>query len=510
MGRTYAKNHTNSSSPQRAVTLRDGERPGGKMQSVPKATTMQFHMRGFIARTLLLMVIAVISTVLLIFPTVSQAKITRLTNDGSSSMRVGVGWSPDGKHILFIKVFGDNGEIMQLWIMDADGRNAKPISGRGWQQCYGWSPDSKKIVFAHCPDCSETSPGTFLLYDLASGCLKTLRTGFLQMAADDPSGWGVVQWTKDSKAFVIGMGKTNDLEPKRNVFLYDIKSGKVKSLTPNLCQAGGMYAGSWSPDSSFLAMQAKKSANDRFRVWICKRDGSNLHPITPADWQVYGDPRWSPAANLIVFSTNHGRLPEEKRNDECDLWLVRPDGTGLRRLTHGSSPNVNDRMDFGYPEWSADGKYVSCISNRFDKFGNQYPGIALVDVETGERIPVIDNDPKSDKIFKGFELKNANLATNGHIAFVAERYAISKRETGNPKCDYEKDFLYSYDIKARKRSVIDSCVEHMGGMMLYAGGFYGRAFWSPDESKLLFQKFRLLPGNNASCDYESDLYLYEP
>lgn len=456
------------------------------------------------AQILVLVVVAVMALAVIVQPVTASAKTIRLTTDGCSYTRVGLGWSPDGKHILFAK---DRKEKRQLWIMDADGRNARPVSKLGWEHCWGWSPDSKKIVFVYCSDFFPNPPATLYLYDLSTNKSRVLHAGFTRISVGDPSGWGIVQWTKDSKAFIIGMNRTSDPESGIESFLFNAQTGAMKKLTPNHHRTGSMYAGSWSPDSSHLALPSKKSESDNCRVWICARDGSGLHPITPADWQVYGDPRWSPTDDLIVFSSNHGRSDKEKEDDECDLWLVR-DGSKMFQLTHGSSPDVNSRMDFGYPEWSADGKYVAAISNRFDEYGNQFSGITLIDVKTGECIPVFENDPKSKTVLKGLELKNTNVPTKWHLAFIAQRFGIGEKETGSPTFDYEEDVLLSFDIKTRKLTEVEHSSAQVGGEALYMQGYYWKPFWSPDDRRLLFVKGKVL--DKDPIEYTSDLYLYEP
>jgi Tol biopolymer transport system component len=60
-------------------------------------------------------------------------------------------------------------------------------------------------------------------------------------------------------------------------------------------------------------------------------------------------PRWSPDGNLIVF--------ESRRSGAWDLWVVRPDGSGLKPLTDDSG---NDRQ----PTWSPAGGRVAFVSDR--------------------------------------------------------------------------------------------------------------------------------------------------
>jgi dipeptidyl aminopeptidase/acylaminoacyl peptidase len=67
------------------------------------------------------------------------------------------------------------------------------------------------------------------------------------------------------------------------------------------------------------------------------------------------DPHVSPDAEWIVFTLRKTDLEENR--GRTDLWLVRADGTGLRRLT--SHPEADSN-----PRWAPDGKLVWFISAR--------------------------------------------------------------------------------------------------------------------------------------------------
>jgi len=54
-------------------------------------------------------------------------------------------WSPDGRFIVYVK---QSSSGSQLWIMNADGTQAKPLSeGEGYYSHPRWSPDGKILVF---------------------------------------------------------------------------------------------------------------------------------------------------------------------------------------------------------------------------------------------------------------------------------------------------------------------------------------------------------------------------
>jgi Tol biopolymer transport system component len=65
------------------------------------------------------------------------------------------------------------------------------------------------------------------------------------------------------------------------------------------------------------------------------------------------NPAWSPNGQLIAFNSNR----DAARALDFDIWLVRPDGSDLRRLTSGSKADID-------PAWSPDGKRIAFVSDR--------------------------------------------------------------------------------------------------------------------------------------------------
>jgi TolB protein len=95
-------------------------------------------------------------------------------------------------------------------------------------------------------------------------------------------------------------------------------------------------------------------------IWLIGADGSNEHQLTKPPNEDEGDfqPDWSPDGHWIAFSRSDD--PTEGRGGtryRHDIWLVRPDATGLRKLTRHAGANW-------WPRWSPEGRRIAFESDR--------------------------------------------------------------------------------------------------------------------------------------------------
>jgi TolB protein len=89
----------------------------------------------------------------------------------------------------------------------------------------------------------------------------------------------------------------------------------------------------WSPDGSWIVFQRPYG-----RLFLVHPDGTGLHevPVELPKGSGAREPSWSPDGAWIVFALDRG--------GSSNVYAVRPDGTGLTRITdtHGTQDSGPD------------------------------------------------------------------------------------------------------------------------------------------------------------------------
>lgn len=160
--------------------------------------------------------------------------------------------------------------------------------------------------------------------------------GAARVLASTGDALGPLTWSPDGAHLAVVINTTR-------LVVIDVASG-----ARHLVARGQIQGTSFSPDSRRIAYARARSARlfARVNVFVADIDGAGTHAITHDGRSL--SPVWGPAQ--IAFT--HERL---RRNDApvYQLRVMRPDGSGVRQLTHLRIPRLLSGLTA--TAWSADG-----------------------------------------------------------------------------------------------------------------------------------------------------------
>jgi dipeptidyl aminopeptidase/acylaminoacyl peptidase len=147
----------------------------------------------------------------------------------------------------------------------------------------------------------------------------------------------------------------------------------IETSVAMMARVGFCWSPSFSPDGTRIAFIANLSGLPQ--IWTVDARGGWPDLVTGLDDQINGV-SWSPDGAWLAFALAPGGGMNQQ------VFLIHPDGTGLRRLTHGGKDN-NWRG-----RWTHDGRKVVISSNRREPAAMD---AYLADVATGELRLVAEN-----------------------------------------------------------------------------------------------------------------------
>ncbi len=225
--------------------------------------------------------------------------------------------SPDGQSVVYSQYREDNVyEIYELNL--ADGVARRLTERLGVVTAPEISPDGTRIVFVRWTPASDQ----YQIWVMN-------RDGGEPHRLPQASGWDPT-WSPDGRQILFAA----DLDGSNQLYVMNADGSRGTQLTSLPALRG---RSDWSSSGQIVTYSGESWGRELF---LMNSDGSGLHQISPPGGNSQG-PSFSPDGKWIAFTAYFDRMNDI---NGCEIYAIRADGSGLRRLTE------NDYCDY-QPRW---------------------------------------------------------------------------------------------------------------------------------------------------------------
>jgi Tol biopolymer transport system component len=248
--------------------------------------------------------------------------------------------TPPGKNGLLLFEKSVAG-TKQLFTMAPDGSRLRQLTRDARPSLKAaWSPDGRRIAFAR----EYTGRAAIMLMNADGTHVRQLTPSGLQ---DTPT------FTPDGRRLVYARSLADD-----SLWVMDVDGSHARRLTRNAPPSVFENDHSYpfddgpvvSPDGKQVTFVRRLSAS-RQALFVVRMDGTGLRRLTP--WKLAADTKldWAPDGSRVVFSSRG------------DVLTIRPDGSSLTRLTNGGHEYCSD-------SYSPDGTLILLLDDCFSDAGS--------------------------------------------------------------------------------------------------------------------------------------------
>ena len=226
--------------------------------------------------------------------------------------------APDGQSVVYSSFREQN--VYEIYSLNLNNGNVDQLTDRiGVLTAPEISPDGASITFV------RGNPGTgnmqVMIMNLDGGDAGNIP---------QINGWDST-WSPDGNQILFASGAASAAQ----LFVVNRNGGDLRQVS-NLPALRGRS--DWSPDGQFIVTYSGPAWNRE--VFIMNADGSNARQLTPGSGNSQG-PSFSPDGKWVAFTAYFDNYGDDHG---CEIYIIRIDGTDLRRLTN------NDYCDY-QPRW---------------------------------------------------------------------------------------------------------------------------------------------------------------
>lgn len=267
--------------------------------------------------------------------------------------------SPDGNFIAF------NPDFVGLRIVKADGSKCVTVLKDRTAFYNSWSPTEKNVIYSSLGPIFGPARATVQIArttinsdDLNDGDSDEVAGEVKILTKEDTGNNAFPACSPDGKFLVFRSGRSGH----KNLYIIDAVNGDFGGEARRLTDGPWIDTmPSWSPAGDLIAFSSNMhnpKNTEAFSIYVIRPDGSNLRRVHVAgpegssdvDKERINHVCFSRDGEWLLFTSNLGGVSAEpvsmpnQFQPYGDLFVVRLDGTGLRRLTWSAYEN-------GTPTW---------------------------------------------------------------------------------------------------------------------------------------------------------------
>jgi Tol biopolymer transport system component len=253
------------------------------------------------------------------------------------------GATTSGKNGLIVYA-QEIGGHSRLFTIRPDGSRSRQLTHSLEATNPDWSPDGKRIVFELE---RKSTAGITVINADGTGARNLTPKGFQGQPSFSPDGRSIVY-------------ERDIAEGNNGVWLMRANGTGLRRITRSpfgCCDTDPNF----SPNGNTISFVRVKQDERLQAIFSVHRDGSGLRQVTPYSWDVAIKHDWSPDAKLIVLTTNADLV---RPGASANLVTVRPDGSGMKKLTNFKGSTVNAFAG----SFSPDGKKIVFRLERGDSY----------------------------------------------------------------------------------------------------------------------------------------------
>jgi dipeptidyl aminopeptidase/acylaminoacyl peptidase len=259
--------------------------------------------------------------------------------------------SPDGRNIAYVRMGFDiktDRARGAVWLVGADGKNERPLSGAATSGSPRWSPDGSRIAYIAR---STDGSAQLYMYWTASGVSAPISN-----FTESPSG---LAWSPDGRWLAFTMSVAQDRKPLKVELPETPKNAK------------------WADPPKLIDRMVFRADGEGYlpstynQVFVVSADGGAARQLTHGDFDHQGPPAFSADGKSVLVSANRHADADFNPLDS-EIYRVDLSDDSIRALTDRRGP---DRQ----PVPSPDGKHIVYLGFDDKQLGYQATQLYVMD-----------------------------------------------------------------------------------------------------------------------------------